>query len=589
MSLSRKCREVIPFLDYALQPIANIHSGVCYGYEALLRGIADSAFQDASALMDQALADGCLADLHQVLLGMALDRFAQLPAPATKRLFFNIDARLLASSDHLQVEVLPALLKLCKLPTECLTFEISEKHRFDFTSDVLQSLKKMQKQGIRIAIDDFGTGFAGFELHYHLEPDFIKIDQFFISSIYEKRKKKLFVANMVNMAHLAGSIVIAEGVESELELKACRELGCDLLQGCFVAPAQTDLRRLRDVYPQIPAIASLESRSPSSLRTLARDRIKAIPPIRLDQQLVDIFDIFRNHTEQTYFPVVNNTDEPVGIIRESRIKEFTYSLYGKELLRNHAYKKEIRDVIDHLPVADINTPMEKILQMFSMNEDIEGIIIVEKMRYAGMLGANSLLQQLHEIHLSSALDQNPLTKLPGNQRIFEHLSLVLAVPDQNYAFVYLDFDHFKPFNDRFGFRQGDRIILLFSDLLKRMQSETGDFIAHIGGDDFFLSRDMAASMRPIREDVHKLISAFASAAESFYPPEDIARGFMQGKDREGNPRDFALITISAAIVVKTVGSMITSPEALSSLIANLKKEAKADPEHISEIALPSVP
>ena len=83
-----------------------------------------------------------------------------------------------------------------------------------------------------------------------------------------------------------------------------------------------------------------------------------------------------------------------------------------------------------------------------------------------------------------ARDQNPLTKLPGNNSIGDHISASLeAQHPGRHTFVYFDFNDFKPFNDHYGFRQGDRAILLFAEIMQR--NLPGTFIGHIGGDDFF--------------------------------------------------------------------------------------------------------
>lgn len=80
------------------------------------------------------------------------------------------------------------------------------------------------------------------------------------------------------------------------------------------------------------------------------------------------------------------------------------------------------------------------------------------------------------------MNQNPLTKLPGNNSIYQYISGLLEETELGHYLVYFDMNNFKAFNDKYGFRQGDRALLKFSEILGRFSGEF--FIAHIGGDDF---------------------------------------------------------------------------------------------------------
>ena len=70
------------------------------------------------------------------------------------------------------------------------------------------------------------------------------------------------------------------------------------------------------------------------------------------------------------------------------------------------------------------------------------------------------IDPLSEKNIAIARDQNPLTKLPGNTLITAYISETLNDLENTYVYVYFDFDNFKPFNDSYGFRIGDRAILL---------------------------------------------------------------------------------------------------------------------------------
>jgi CheY-like chemotaxis protein len=94
---------------------------------------------------------------------------------------------------------------------------------------------------------------------------------------------------------------------------------------------------------------------------------------------------------------------------------------------------------------------------------------------------------------------NPLTGLPGNERILSELSARLA-RQRRFALLYVDLDQFKPFNDHYGFLRGDEAIRAVAELLRDVARELGDedtFVGHVGGDDFvvILAPDQAETSR----------------------------------------------------------------------------------------------
>jgi diguanylate cyclase (GGDEF)-like protein len=180
----------------------------------------------------------------------------------------------------------------------------------------------------------------------------------------------------------------------------------------------------------------------------------------------------------------------------------------------------------------------------------------------------------------AARDQNPLSRLPGNTVIVEWVSSALEQLDRDYSLVYFDFDNFKPFNDRYGFRLGDRAILLFTDLLSRCMNREGGFAGHIGGDDFFAGF-AGVSTDDVMTACRDLVAAFGHDVESFYDDETRRIGHITGRDRLGNAATFPLMTVSAVVVHLPCCRETFSIDDVSRLIASLKKGAKHSPDHIN--------
>jgi diguanylate cyclase (GGDEF)-like protein len=181
----------------------------------------------------------------------------------------------------------------------------------------------------------------------------------------------------------------------------------------------------------------------------------------------------------------------------------------------------------------------------------------------------SLLRRATEVPVRS-----PLTGLAGNLLLREELKHRLQ-RNEPMALAYVDLDSFKSFNDAYGFYRGDEAIQLLARLIQDVVEEkgrAGDFIGHIGGDDF------AIITEPVRvaEISQALIARFDEAISQLYDPEDLKRGYLRGYDRHGVPHRFPIMTISIGVVTNRT-RIFASLDELSRTAAEMKKFAKRLP------------
>ena len=567
-------------VDYAFQPIVNIHTGMVYGYEALIRNVDHAGFSSITAFFDTFYRQGLLSELHQLLLIKALAKFDKLPWSDEVKLFYNMDGRLLGERCSLSCDTL-------KLPADLLhrkdriCLEISEKHEICNPNLLIKNIHSFRMKGCKIVLDDFDTGFSGNHALYLTKPEFVKIDRFYIANIEADAQKRMLAASMVNIAHLLGCLVVAEGVETEKEYYCCKNIGCDLIQGYLVQKPQLEIASLGKHCATVLRLSEQDRRKPNeSDKSLLQSEIEHIEPIRVDSEPIAILAAFKKSRKNTFFPVISRNREALGIIREETMKGYAYSEYGRYLLANPTNRNSVDNFITRVPMIDIHTPVERLLDAFTSNDDVDGIIITDCLKYVGILRAQSLLRILNEKRIANAIDQNPLSNLPGNKRIYEYLSRALQDDNDSYIIVYFDFDNFKVYNDHYGFRQGDRVILLFAELLKAWGQFDQRFVGHIGGDDFFMGVK-GEGVAVVIQEVEKIGKKFSSSAESFYDPETIQRGCIEGKDREGRLKCFPLMSISAAIMELPIDSnRMYTPEEIGKAMAEMKKRAKQAPNKI---------
>ena len=116
----------------------------------------------------------------------------------------------------------------------------------------------------------------------------------------------------------------------------------------------------------------------------------------------------------------------------------------------------------------------------------------------------------------------------------------MADTESEIVLAYFDFDNFKPFNDTYGFRLGDRAILLFAELMAKVLPRDTCFVGHIGGDDFFAGF-RGTAFEEAERHCTELVDTFRRDVESFYDDDTRRRGFIVGHDRQGHAADFPLI------------------------------------------------
>lgn len=170
------------------------------------------------------------------------------------------------------------------------------------------------------------------------------------------------------------------------------------------------------------------------------------------------------------------------------------------------------------------------------------------------------------------VDVSPLTKLPGNIAILKQVKSRLS-RGEKFALAYCDLDHFKPFNDRYGFGRGDEVIKMVGRLILNNVLEAqpvGSFAGHIGGDDFIFITETAVAS----ETAHNIIKYFDSIVPTFYDEADHEAGCIASVDREGKQREFPIMSLSIGIAHNLSRNFIHFGE-MAEAASEMKKYAKS--------------
>jgi diguanylate cyclase (GGDEF)-like protein len=262
-------------LDIAYQPIVRIHDGRLTGLEALLRWTHPQ--RGPIAAMDMvavAEANGLISEIGAWVLEascFARARWSQERPRYPLDMAVNVSARQLMGP-HFPTTVANILEKTNTDPSR-LILELTEGIFIRDAARAVSVLTDLEALGVRIALDDFGTGYSSLSYLRQFPVDIVKIDQAFVGSAILERDGATIVAAVARLAHDLGLTVIAEGVETKQECEAIQQVGCDLAQGFYFAPAlePIELESMFEANQDRPVSLSLrETHQPEVLRPLQR-------------------------------------------------------------------------------------------------------------------------------------------------------------------------------------------------------------------------------------------------------------------------------------------------------------------------------
>jgi len=167
---------------------------------------------------------------------------------------------------------------------------------------------------------------------------------------------------------------------------------------------------------------------------------------------------------------------------------------------------------------------------------------------------------------------NPLTGLPGAIYVEEQTSKRMLNKNP-LAMCYADLDHFKAFNDKYGYSRGDNVIRILATILNEgvsIYGNKGDFVGHIGGDDFVMIIDY----QRIDEVCGYVTQCFDALIPFQYDEKDMERGYIESVNRLGRPQKFPIMTVSIGVVTNEMREL-DNYLILTELAAEMKEYSKS--------------
>ena len=553
-------KQLTPFF----QPIVSLKQKKIIGYEALIhQGLYDSGLNNPWCLYNEAEHLDLSEKLQYVCNELIVSKYAELSL--SEKLFIKINPSVLLNSGFRSENNILVLLDRYQIKPTSLVIVLKGLHSIDDYQLLSDAILYYRNIGFQLAIDDLGC-FSGLRLWAELLPNYVKIDNHFIHGIDKDVVKYNFVRAIQNIASCLNCFLIADGIESEAELRTINKLGINYVQGhYFSKPSANPLK-------QIDADLLINEQSDNifynynDVKT-AIDIAKFIQPTSSMTHVNDIMAIFQRDAELNVLPLVDN-HQVVGIVfKEQFLSRLFSNRFGLELYG----KKPIIHFFNLQPIViEYSTPLQRVSQQITeIATKWPAFVVTYNGDYAGVATVLDLLAEITTQQVHYAQYANPLTLLPGSVPINEHVNRLLK-EGRAFSFAYFDLDNFKPFNDVYGYSSGDEIIKVVANILTSYIPPEDGLVGHIGGDDFIVVFTTSDWL----ECCQKILSYFATLVPSYYSDKDREVGGIYTENRSGELCFFPLICLSAGLVDEKMTSQCQSHVELADLATEAKKQAK---------------
>jgi diguanylate cyclase (GGDEF)-like protein/PAS domain S-box-containing protein len=230
--LRHACERDELFVDY--QPIVSLENRTLIGFEALVRWRhPEFGLVPPKDFIPVAEETGQILTIGQTVLESACRqaREWQETYPASPPLFVSVNLSVKQFNQPGLVENIASVLQRFELPARCLKLEITESVFSDNIEAAVGLLTELRELGVQLSIDDFGTGYSSLSYLQRFPIDTLKIDRSFVTQMMENEENLAIVRTIVALAQNLGMDVVAEGVETEDQLKLLRKLECEHGQG----------------------------------------------------------------------------------------------------------------------------------------------------------------------------------------------------------------------------------------------------------------------------------------------------------------------------------------------------------------------
>lgn len=143
--------------------------------------------------------------------------------------------------DEYYIERIHEVIQKYRIPARLIELEITESMFLSDSGKLIEIMRQLRALGFVLSIDDFGAGYSSLNLLNRIPADILKLDKVFLNDVEKRKRSRIVISQVVEMAHKLGMKVVCEGVEKESQAKFLRDIACDMAQGfLFAEPMPMD-------------------------------------------------------------------------------------------------------------------------------------------------------------------------------------------------------------------------------------------------------------------------------------------------------------------------------------------------------------
>lgn len=550
------------------RPVANLEAGGIFGHLASIHSPPERFLNSAARLLRVAHRHGHLEAFYRLYFRLVIDRFVLNQGEGHLLLPLGEGPSILGTAC---VQMLDEALRKSALPADRLVTIHTGLGGLEGVArnNVVEVVAAVRGMGVRMAAGTLHCPCSEDLLWAEQAPEFVMIEEGVLDIFEPNILQVSRLGELIRQQAASGRRIVATEVDSLVLLKALQGMGVGLMSGHFIGkPVAVPTRTISAAAHKFIAekVSGQVEPSPRGGHVLEK-LLQGIPPVAPDVLADEVFHLFERTPDLRAVAVVKQ-DTPIGLITrydmiDNMARPYRHELYGR---------KPCRRFMDEDPlIVEMRLPLSELSEILVRTHPrhlISGFIITDDGHYLGIGSVQDLVREVTMMQMEAAKYANPLTQLPGNVPISQHIDNLLAAREP-FIIAYCDLDHFKPFNDVYGYARGDDVIRLTARVLAEVCDPEIDFIGHIGGDDFVLvlrSDDWQARCE------HGL-RLFGEEVLGFFSRDDIERGGYVTENRKGNMEFHALTSLSIGVVEASPGTFRSHLE-ISVVAAEVKKKAK---------------
>lgn len=365
-----------------------------------------------------------------------------------------------------------------------LHLEITESAYAENPSQIISTAEELRKLGFIIEMDDFGSGYSSLNMLSQMKLDILKLDMKFIQNEIAKPAEQSILNDIVSMAHRMHLAVVAEGVETQSQMKRLRAVGCDYAQGYYFAkpmPA-AEFEALWTAQHLRPAASSLQAqRKEMKMRSLLVADEDAAYREKVRKTFAGEYRVFEASDADGALACIGSQqnggisaivlsmtlpqDGAVSVLKALRENPAFWEIPVLATMPNGEREKELP------PSFETDDFLCKCHPLFDLRRRVDRLLDVAALRERESI----LRDEACRDHLTGLF----------NRRGFQTAFAALRTEDLPLAVCLFDLDDLKKVNDTYGHDTGDRMIINFAELL-RSQTRAEDIQCRYGGDEFIV-------------------------------------------------------------------------------------------------------